>query len=117
MTSSEQAWRDLGERLRKAREYVELTQDEAARVIGISRPSLSQVENGHRKVDAVELAAFAKLYNQSTEALTGTVPQAIPADVQHLARASRELSDSDRAELLRFAEFLQARAKPGGRRG
>ncbi|MDP3172955.1 helix-turn-helix domain-containing protein [Phenylobacterium sp.] len=117
MASPADQWRDLGERLRKAREYLELTQDEAARVIGISRPSLSQVENGRRKVDAVELAAFAKLYGQSVETLAGAMPQQIPEDVQHLARATRDLSDQDRAELLRFAEFLQARSKKDDRVG
>lgn len=117
MSDDTDIWVQLGERLRLAREYLELTQDDAAKVIGISRPALSQIENGRRKVDAIELAKFAQLYGQSVEALSGAKQLPIPEDVQHLARAARELSDKDRGELLRFAEYLQARAKSEDRRG
>src|SRR3984885_9287966 len=104
-------WRASGERLRQAREYLELKQEEAAGAVGLSRSALSLVENGRRKVDAVELARFAQVYGQSIEALTGVAEAApIPENVQALARAATELSSEDRAELLRFAEFLQHRA-------
>lgn len=110
MSTETDEWLAMGERLRKAREYLELTQEEAARAVGLPRPALSLIENGRRKVDAVELARFAKIYGQSIDALSGATPPAIPEDVQHLARASRDLSEEDRAELLRFAAFLQARS-------
>lgn len=105
-------WQQIGDRLRRAREYVELKQDEAADAIGISRSALSQIENGRRKVDAVELGGFAKLYGQTIDYLSGdaTAPQ-IPESVTALARAAKGLSDDDQAELLRFAEFLQSRPK------
>ena len=111
MTDESDQWRNIGDRLKQAREYLELTQDEAAKAVGISRPSLSQIENGHRKVDAVELAKFASLYGRSVEVLTGASPAPVPEDVQHLARATKDLSDKDKKELLQFAEYLQARAK------
>jgi transcriptional regulator with XRE-family HTH domain len=114
MADDSKRWQEIGERLRKAREYLELTQDEAARAVGVSRPTLSQIENGHRKVDAVELAKFGEIYGQSVEALAGAASQAIPDDVRHLARATRDMSEQDRGELLRFAEYLQSRAKKGG---
>jgi transcriptional regulator with XRE-family HTH domain len=117
MNDDTKRWQEIGERLKKAREYLELTQDEAARAVGISRPTLSQIENGHRKVDAVELAKFGEIYGQSVETLAGAIPQAIPADVQHLARATRDLSEQDRGELLRFAEYLQSRSKKDGTGG
>lgn len=103
-------WQQIGERLRQAREYLELKQEEAAEAIGLSRSALSLVENGRRKVDAVELARFAEVYGQTIESLTGnsTTPP-LPESVQALARAATELSADDRDELLRFAEFLQSR--------
>jgi transcriptional regulator with XRE-family HTH domain len=104
-------WRAIGDRLRKAREFLELTQDDAARAVGVSRPTLSQIENGHRKVDALELAKFAKIYGQSVELLSGSEATEIPEAVKHLARATRDLSEQDRGELLRFAEYLQTRSK------
>lgn len=108
----------IGERLRKAREFLELKQEEAAEAVGVSRSALSLIENGRRKVDSEELARFAKVYRQSVDALAGTSPlPPLPESVKALARAATELSDSDRNELLRFAEFLQAREPKAGGNG
>jgi len=118
MSDESEKWRAIGERLRQAREYLELKQEEAADAISISRSALSLVENGRRKVDAVELARFAQVYGQSIEALTGVAETPpLPESVQALARAATELSSDDRAELLRFAEFLQTRKPRGDGRG
>lgn len=118
MSGENDEWLAIGDRLRKAREYLNLTQEEASNGVGIPRSALSLIENGRRKVDAVELARFAKVYGQSVDALTGAVTAEVPDDVRHLARASRDLSDEDRAELLNFAAYLQARAaKKDGQRG
>lgn len=111
-------WREIGDRLRQAREYLELKQEEAAEAVGLSRSALSLVENGRRKVDAVELARFAKVYGQSIEALSGIIrTPPLPESVQALARAATELSVEDRNELLRFAEFLQTRSPRSTNRG
>lgn len=108
----------IGERLRKAREFLELKQEEAAEAVGVSRSALSLIENGRRKVDSEELARFAKVYGQSVDALAGISPlPPLPESVKALARAATELSDGDRNELLRFAEFLQARGPKAGGHG
>lgn len=118
MSDETAKWRDIGDRLRRAREYLELKQEEAAEAAGLSRSALSLVENGRRKVDAVELARFAQVYGQSIEALSGTAEtRPLPESVQALARAATELSPQDRAELLRFAEFLQTRSPRSASRG
>ena len=111
MNDETDRWREIGDRLRQAREYLELKQEEAALAVGMSRSALSLAENGRRKVDVIELARFAEVYRQSIEALTGVAEtKPLPESVQALARAATELSSEDRAELLRFAEFLQLRA-------
>lgn len=118
MSDETERWRQIGERLRQAREYLELKQEEASDAVGLSRSALSLVENGRRKVDAVELARFAEVYGQSIEALTGVAEtQPLPENVQALARAASDLSNEDRAELLRFAEFLQLRGPRSAGRG
>lgn len=118
MTDEPDRWREIGERLRQAREYLELKQEEAALAVGLSRSALSLAENGRRKVDAVELSRFAQVYGQSIEALTGVAEaKPLPENVQALARAATELSTEDRAELLRFAEFLQLRGPKSAPRG
>lgn len=116
MNEEAATWRQIGDRLRQAREYLELKQEEAAEAVGLSRSALSLVENGRRKVDAVELASFAKVYGRSIEALTGTAETPpLPESVQALARAATGLSADDRDELLRFAEFLQTRPRSANR--
>lgn len=108
----------IGERLKKAREFLELTQEEAAATVGLSRSALSLIEHGRRKVNSEELARFARVYGQSVDALAGTSPlPPLPESVKALARAATELSSNDRDELLRFAEFLQARSPRAGDNG
>lgn len=102
----------LGERLREAREYLELSQDEVAREVGLPRAAVSLIESGQRKVEALELKKFARLYERPVSYFTGgeqKKPQ-LPTEIEHLARKAAELSDKDRAELARFADYLKSRA-------
>jgi transcriptional regulator with XRE-family HTH domain len=103
----------LGTRLREAREYVGLSQDEVAKYLSIPRTALSHIESGQRRIDALELKKLAQLYKRPMGYFTGeeTVDAALPADVAHLARAAAGLSARDREELSRFAEFLRAKAQ------
>jgi transcriptional regulator with XRE-family HTH domain len=112
----------LGDRLKEAREYMGLTQDDVAKSLGIPRSALSNVEAGTRKVDAIELARLAKLYQRPVAWFTGEDPAAsseVAKEVAHVARAAATLSQQDRQELARFADFLKSRAKakatPDGR--
>jgi len=102
----------LGARLREAREYLGLSQDEVAKYLGIPRSALSHIESGQRGVDALELKKMAQLYKQPVVSFTGEsqAGAGMPEDVAHLARAAASLSEGDRRELSRFAEYLRARA-------
>jgi transcriptional regulator with XRE-family HTH domain len=105
----------LGERLKEAREYVGLKQDDVAKKLGIPRSALSNIEAGSRKVDAIELAQLAKLYQRPVAWFTGEDPSGaadkMPEEVAHVARAAAALSQQDRQELARFADFLKSRAR------
>jgi transcriptional regulator with XRE-family HTH domain len=111
----ETARRRLGDRLREARKYLGLKQDEVASYLKIPRTALTDIENGQRKVEAIELTRLAKLYRQSVAYFTGEDEAAasLPADVAHLARRVADLSVDDRAELGRFAEYLRSRSTGG----
>jgi transcriptional regulator with XRE-family HTH domain len=104
--------RRLGELLREAREYLELSQDEVAKQMNLPRTAISFVESGQRKVDALELKQFSQLYQRPVAYFTGEEEaiSAVPENVAHLARTASKLSDKDREELTRFAEFLGTRA-------
>lgn len=103
----------LGARLREAREYLGLSQDEVAKYLGIPRTALSHIESGQRRIDALELKKLAQLYKRPVVYFTGESQSdtGMPEDVAHLARAAAGLSEGDRRELSRFAEYLRSRAE------
>ena len=102
----------LGERLKEARKYVGLKQEEVANYLKIPRTALVDIESGQRRVEVTELTRLAKLYKQPVSYFTGedAAASALPADIAHLARKAADLSDQDRNELSRFVEYLRARS-------
>ena len=112
MLNSDQHRTHMGELLKQARDYLELSQDEVAKKMGLPRSAISLIESGQRRVEALELRKLAELYQRPVKYFTGEmdVGSALPEDVEHLARTARKLSERDRQELSRFAEFLSARA-------
>lgn len=110
--SDDEARRKLGDRLREARKYLGLKQEEVAAYLKLPRTALTDIESGHRRVEAIELTRLAKLYRQPVAYFTGEdASAALPIDVAHLARQAADLSAKDRGELGRFAEYLRARSK------
>jgi transcriptional regulator with XRE-family HTH domain len=116
---SEEAWRELGERLREAREYVGLSQEAVATTLGIPRPSVSGMETGKRKVSTIELQELARLYKRPYSYFLGEEDeewQQAEESARALFRTAKGLSDRDREQVMRFAEFLRnaGQARPVG---
>lgn len=112
---SEDDRKTLGERLRDAREYLGFSQEDISTYLSVPRSALSLMETGQRKVDALELKKLAGLYKRSVGYFTGDADEALfGAEIKHLARQVSELSQDDREELSRFADFLRARKPKGG---
>src|ERR1700716_1573415 len=87
--------RKLGEKLRRAREYVGFSQDEVASLLKVPRTAVTNMESGQRKVEALELKRLADLYRQSVSHFTSDhdeIGDSLPADVAHLARRAAALS-------------------------
>lgn len=101
---------EMAARLREAREYLGLSQDDAATALSISRPAITNIESGSRKVEAVELNQLSKLYQRSVDYfLTGTSEHSESAEgTKFFARNLKDLSPRDLAEVARFASFLRA---------
>lgn len=96
----------LAERLKEAREYLGLSQQFVSEQTGIPRVAISAIENGKRKVEALELEALALLYKHPLSYfLEGTIDA--PATVRALAREAGSLTERDQEEVLRFAQFLK----------
>jgi transcriptional regulator with XRE-family HTH domain len=111
----EQEWRALGERLRESREFLGLSQQDVAELLRLTRPAVTNIETGKRKVSTLELREFARLYRKPYDWLIGESTDAAPSEdelTQALYRTTSELSDRDRAQLLRFAQFLSEAGEP-----
>jgi transcriptional regulator with XRE-family HTH domain len=96
------------------REYLSLSQEEVSQMLEIPRSAISLIENGERRVDALELKKFAEIYQCPLEYFTGPLGgrEGTTSEIAFLAKAAAKLTPKDREELLRFAQFLGAKNKP-----
>jgi len=62
-------YKNLGAKIRNLRDQKGLSQEKLAGLLGISRISLSQIENGDRKISAEEISDLSKIFNVSTDEL------------------------------------------------
>ena len=121
-SEASQEWIKLGIRLREAREYLALSQQDVTASTGIPRSAISDIERGQRKVDSLELRKLAKVYRRPVSTLIGEDVVTDNSGVSNvggvtaLARAVQGLTETDQAEVVRFAEFLRFQARSGGRR-
>lgn len=105
---------EIGSRLKEAREYLNISQEEAAKWIGIARSAISLIESGSRKLETTELSSLAKLYQKPASYFIDGKSQGLESDdIKALARSYSGLSDEDKTELLQFSEFLSMRSKKG----
>ncbi len=56
---------NVGARLRWSRERVGLTQGQVAKLLGLRRPSVTEMELGGRKMSAEEAVRLSKIYTVS----------------------------------------------------
>jgi transcriptional regulator with XRE-family HTH domain len=108
----------MGARLRQAREYLGLSQEAVAEALGVPRASVSAMESGRRKVSSLELRNLARLYKRPLDWFytSETEPIAEDETVGALFRATRNLKQEDKEQVLRFAEFLKGAGQAPPRR-
>lgn len=98
----------LGRRLKEAREAIGLPQAAVANHIGIPRASVSDIETGRRRVAFLELKQLAALYRRPFSYFSGDEEDdSVSATARALFRTASELSENDRQQVLRFAQFLR----------
>ena len=105
----------LARRLREAREYIGLLQEDVATALDIPRASVSAIESGKRRVSSLELRRLGRLYRRPVAWLLGEEGTGVDMD-SPLYRATAVLSDQDKEQVLRFAEFLAGAGRPGATR-
>ena len=92
-------YKKIGERLRKLRKYMGLTQEQVADILGLGRDAILRIEKGDRKIDLQELIDFSKLYSISMDELTAE-EHTINSDDIAFARGFKELSEKDNREII-----------------
>lgn len=95
---------EIGRRLRLARETAKIRQDDAAKVIGMSRPTLVSIEKGDRRVRIQELQALANHYGVSVNALLRR--EAVHTDLVPRFRRLRETEDEHTGEAVQLLNDL-----------
>ena len=97
-------YKKIGERLRKLRKYMGLTQEQVADILSVGRDAILRIEKAERKIDLQELINFSKLYNISMDELTMEEHTINSSDVA-FARGFNELSEKDKKEIISLIEY------------
>ena len=109
MNDTEAAKRTLiAERLKEARKLAGVSQGHVAKILGLHRPSISEIEAGNRRVSADELARLAEVYDVGVVWLLGEAPDTLDARDPRLELAARELTKLKPDDLDRLLKLLAA---------
>lgn len=100
---------EIGARIRIARDMAGLSQGQLAKLMGLHRPSVTEIEAGNRKVSAQELERFAELLEVSTSWLlgedeTGKLEQ---AKIHLAARELQKLKPEDLDRLMKLLATIR----------
>jgi transcriptional regulator with XRE-family HTH domain len=99
----------IGIRLKEARNNVGMYQENAARSMEMSRPTLSAIEAGKRAVTAEEIKDFAGLYHVTTNWLLFGADQEEENRMQRLGayyQLFMTLSGQEQKEVIQFMEQI-----------
>jgi transcriptional regulator with XRE-family HTH domain len=99
----------LGIRVKEFRERLGIRQEELARLLGVARPTISQMENGERKISAEELSKLSKIFNVSSDILLGLKkePEMVLRESTRTYKAKPEIRiNVPRPDVEKFKETL-----------
>lgn len=97
------------EKMKKLRVQLHLSQDYVAKYLGVNRSTVTQMENGNRKILAEEVSKLCALFGVSADTLVNDIEISQPTTV--FARSFENLDENDQAEimnLIRFKEQMKA---------
>ena len=93
-------------RLREARQLAGLSQGQVARLLGIHRPTVTEIEAGRRRVAAEELVALAELYEVDAGWFLGSLTDRFDSTADHVQLVARELRKLKPSDLDRVMDIL-----------
>lgn len=102
---------DLADRIRQARELAGLSQGQAAKKLGLHRPTISEIEAGRRNVKAEEITAFADLYGiEASWIMNGEIEkEKINKDILAAARELSSMKEKDLDLLMNTIKMIKSK--------
>src|SRR5690606_31723700 len=94
----------IAARLKEARILAGLSQDQAAKKMGVARPAISEIEAGNRKVSAEEIIQFANLYQVNSDWLL--LQETENEQYKFAARELSKMNKDDMEKLLHLLKIL-----------
>ena len=99
---------EIGPKLREARNMSGLSQGQVAKMLGLHRPAISEIEAGNRRVSAEELHKLCEIYEVSPDWVLGRTSEIADPQDPRLELAARELSKLDPDNLNRLLKLIAA---------
>lgn len=104
----------IASRVRSARELAGLSQGQAAKKLGMHRPTITEIEAGRRNIKSQELSALAKLYGVEISWLADGIIDEQKIDKEILA-AARDLSHMSEKDIQALVETIKLIKSSRGR--
>ena len=112
-------YKEIGYRITIAREEAGLNQKELAEILGISQASLSNYENGKRRVYWPQLEKISKILNKPLEYFSQPIDLEVKpsrvteydevGELLHLISELRDLPTEDRKSVLDYTRWLKSK--------
>jgi len=106
MSTADDKRQIIASRIREARRLAGLSQGQVAKMLGLQRPSVTEMEAGNRAVVAEELAKLGELFDVSVAWLLGEGVKQLDAQGDRLQLAARELQKLKPKDLDRLLSIL-----------
>lgn len=103
----------IGARVRQARDISGLSQAQLAKLMGIGRPAVSEIETGVRKISTDELISLCEILDVTANwLLHGRVNDSADPRLELAARELKKLKSEQLDSLLNLLTVLRAAENP-----
>ena len=96
---------EIHERIKELRNQLHLSQNYVAKHLGVSRATVTQMENGNRKILADDISKLSVLFGILPNDILGESKISKPATV--FARSFDKLDENDQAEIMNLIRFKE----------
>lgn len=113
MTQDNETRKIIANRIAIARDRAGLTQNQLAKLLGIPRPSVVEIEAGNRKVSAEELIAMSDIFQVDINWLAGKGENNSNVQRDRIQLAARNIASLKTEDINKIVDLLES-LKPQG---